>query len=366
MNKYIFLSLIVIFHSCLFAQNKNQATCEEQFELIKEYYEQGRIENLNGTNLEKIIDNRCINTLEKNKKEELFSLLVNANLYLNENEEAVEWMEKLLKNNPEYRIKSDDSNEFKEIYKKMRTSPIFIAGVKLGGNLTSITLLKSFSLDNIPNKDASYNLKANFQVGANFGIPIIKNIDLMAEINLALRSYSYQNTILNYAQTSLDETQTVINIPVYAKIFLGKKYNYYKPFKPFIIAGASANLLLTSSASVSRNDKRINATTLASDNVSVTGPTISTTAIRNPLQISILAGIGLEYKRGRGNFIFDLKYEYGIFNTVIPEKRYTSTELLYKYGHLDNDFILSAFSFTVGYLYPLYNPKPKKGAFDFR
>jgi hypothetical protein len=93
---------------------------------------------------------------------------------------------------------------------------------------------------------------------------------------------------------------------------------------------------------------------------SVEGKAISMKELRNSLTFSVLAGIGVEYKIGLGHLFVELRYQAGLNNMVKSVNRYILQEEIARYGFLDNDYTLSAIMLSLGYNYPLYNPKIQK------
>ena len=59
---------------------------------------------------------------------------------------------------------------------------------------------------------------------------------------------------------------------------------------------------------------------------------------------------------------FDFRYAGGLSNIVDEEGQFSNSNLLYKFGFVDDDKRVNSWMLSVGYVYPLYKPrKIKKG-----
>jgi len=375
-NKMVKWIVSIIFFSFIsfniIAQSTTEnLTCTERLEKAQELYEQGRIEEVEdmlAPCVKTIYDEkpdisprgRRLTTLEK---EEAYRLLINSQLYLNAEKRSEAWMIRLLQNNPEYRLQSDDIQEFINLYKTMKTTPFLILGGRVGANLSLVESTRTYSLDR-PNAEniGTYTAGYGYNIGGIATLPINKFIDLTLEVGLQSNSYQYQNTFFDYSNLSFRETITSLETPLYIKIYLGNKYNFGRIIKPFILGGGNFNLLLQSKAKVERQDQ-VSSTIQRQ----VTGPNVITTPLRQANIFSVLFGAGVEYKNSRGSWFMDFRYVINFNNMVNTQNRYNNPELLFRYGYVDNDFLLNNVRVSVGYLYPFYNPKPKRGKkrYDF-
>ena len=79
--------------------------------------------------------------------------------------------------------------------------------------------------------------------------------------------------------------------------------------------------------------------------------------LRNSLNFSAVGAVGLQYKFGLDYVTFQLRYEQFLRNMVNPTNRYNIPELVYRYGHVDNNFLQGNAAVTVGYYMTIYTPK---------
>jgi hypothetical protein len=72
-----------------------------------------------------------------------------------------------------------------------------------------------------------------------------------------------------------------------------------------------------------------------------------------------VAGAGLKFRVGCDFFFVDFRYTRMFLNNVDLTNRYTNNELVYQYGHIDNDFRMDNFALSIGYTKSFYKPRKK-------
>ena len=335
---------------------KAEKDCAQTLKKAQAAYEEGRINDV-----PTILDD-CLNianddktrkgNFDRNQKMEAYYLLSLTYLYLNEEESAEKILLKLLRLEPEYRLKNNAPSEFKKLYGNFRVRPVLAFGGKAGGNITRFNVTKTFSTNNPQSSVETYTSGLGFQVGGAVELPLNKRLGVFMEMYYSSRYYTLNNQLFGYATTNYEEVQSWIEIPLGVRFNLGDKYNFSGHLKPYIFGGVSTGLLLAANSVVIRRDK-----VSADVQREVTGTSISVSDMRNKLNISALFGAGVELKRGRGYLVFDVRYYMGLSNAINPKKRYSVNELIFKYGHVDNDFKTNNITFSLGYMYPIYKPK---------
>jgi hypothetical protein len=118
----------------------------------------------------------------------------------------------------------------------------------------------------------------------------------------------------------------------------------------FIRAGASVNYIITISGTPSSTINKLPST----------GESTDLKDYRNSLYYSAIAGMGLHYKIPRGFLAIDFRYNFGINNIVISDKRFENTYVLSQYKYQDDDFSLHTFTLSIGYYFSFYTPKKQK------
>jgi len=176
---------------------------------------------------------------------------------------------------------------------------------------------------------------------------------LNLELQLAEHRYSFtdKDTISKLDGNPLNESYTFeenlkkISLPVTAIYEINDGKLLY-----FIRAGASVNYVL----SVSGLPSGIN------NKQPIPGAVTDMKNYRNAFYFNAIAGIGVHYKIPRGFLALDVRYNFGISNLVLSEKRYENTYLYSQFKYLDDDFSLHTFSFSAGYYFSFYSPKKTK------
>lgn len=285
----------------------------------------------------------------RDEKLQAYRLLTISYLYLNEPIEAENALLALLRLNPEYKInESVDPAEFINLYKQFRTHPVYLAGFKLGGNVSFIQLLKNFSLDNTAEAQIFYAPQLSYQGGASLELPLNKRFSFSPEIYVAGKKYMHKTNLFGFENLTFNEAQHRIELPLMLTYNINKKR-----FNPFFNAGFSFDALFSSYSKVRREDNDSSGEVKKE----VTGPNITLNAQRRLINYSAIAGAGFKFKSGRNLITAEVRYKLGMMNMVKKNERYSNTELIYRYGYLDNDIVLNSIVFSLGYIIPVYQPK---------
>nr|WP_271711581.1 porin family protein [Marinigracilibium pacificum] len=223
----------------------------------------------------------------------------------------------------------------------------------LGVNFTRPNVLMNYSLDNPELTDATYRMRAGYQVGLVFEFYLSKKISVQTGPQFNRLSYEYQESKLGFVTENFIENQNRISLPVTFKYeFNGEKY------KPYIRLGAEFSYLMSAEANVERFDSL----NTEDGNRGVRGPSVDLSDQRVSMNWSLIGGAGVRMKDvlGKGYLFVDFRYSYGMWNIVNTENRYNNAELKYDYTHLDDDLKLNNFMLSIGYTVPVYRPKLKK------
>jgi len=170
---------------------------------------------------------------------------------------------------------------------------------------------------------------------------------------------------LLYSVLRFQENQYWIDIP------LMLRYNItFKGVLPYIYAGVAGNFLL--SADVAGIERVTEPETTGGGNVTQAAlkPILLTShvdertnetmgSLRTMANFSFVAGAGVKIRVGRNFLFFDFRYTRMFFNNVDLDNRYNNPDLLYQYGHVDNDFRTDNFALTVGFIKAFYKPRKK-------
>ncbi|MFL5728867.1 MAG: porin family protein [Cytophagaceae bacterium] len=335
------LSVLITFisHSGIFAQN----LCSQTLKKAQKEYDEGRLTEVPG-----VLESCLKGGFTRDQQLQAYRLLILTYLFTDEPELAEQNLLNLLKEDPEYKINPGvDPAEFVTLYNTYNTSAVISIGLTGGANQTRPHLMRTFSTDNSHNK-ATYTPHVGFQGGLSADILIKKAFQVTTGFQIAQKNYEYSNSMFNYTNLNLKESQLWMEMP------LALKYNfgYKKKLVPYIYGGAVGGLFLSSSGKLTRISN-------TGDN-NASGPNVSLTSLRNKINYSALAGAGLKYKLGYGYISLDIKYTVGLKDIANANKRYSNDDLVYFYGYIDSDFKLNNFYVSVGYFKSFYHPKKLK------
>jgi Outer membrane protein beta-barrel domain len=349
-----FLTCFFILSSQIYAQDKQEgeSDCSVKLQEGETAYEDGSLSN-SIVLLEECLKSGGFNTEEKVRAYRLLTIIY---LYKNQDEKASEYMHSLLKLNPEYRLRPNDPSEFVDLYKQYRIRPYLIIGGCAGANMPKLDIGTLYSTDNASNQQMQYTGLLGFQINFNISRPLTNKIEIMLNPTFSVMRYRFEASYFDYLSLTFVESQTRLEAPLVLRYNLKDKYNFnIGGLKPYGFIGATPNYILSASGNAQRVDK-------VSDDQSrsVEGKSIKMTELRNQLTFSAVAGLGIEYKLGLGHLAGQVQYQHAFMNMVNGNNRYLLQNEIAKYGYIDNDYTMGAITFTVGYNYPLYNPKKKK------
>lgn len=387
-------------HSPLYAQRTWDKECETTLDDAKMYYNEGMLETV--VSEDGIKD--CLNrkgALSREKRLEGYRLLTEAYLFKNDIDEADLHFKEVLRLNPLYRVDSTDPTaSFDLIYlaRTYRRKPIISTYAGVGANYSRINVLQWYGTDHASagtNHTSYSNITVGFNGSVGIEVPVWRNFDFAMDVNFALRTYLYVDSLysnailtdareneaitsvgpdqnLRYGEFNFRENQFWIDIPVMARYNFGEK-----KIIPYIYAGANANFLLKAGflgirrTTVEESD--LNAGNQVEEilRIPITdfkekdedGNVYEFASLRNRFNFSVVAGAGVKIRVGRDFIFADARYTRFFFNMVNDENRYSRPNLLYRFNYVDNDFLMDNVSLTVGFMKSFYTPK-KKRAYD--
>jgi hypothetical protein len=339
----------MIFSVPLFAQEEeeNQNICTQVLKNAQKLYDEGKLSPIPS------MLNPCIEQgFTRAEKLSALRLLILTYLFQDEHDLAEQTLLVLLKEDPDYRINEAlDPAEFIYLYNSYRTLPVISIGVIGGVNQTRVSLKQEYSTDNINSSEVSYKPGINIQFGLTADFLIYKNLQANFSVLFSGRKYEMTSgRMFNYTNLHVKETQSWLEAPLTLKYIFGNMR--MKKFLPFIQAGISGNVFLSSRGEFSR-------ISIENDN-DASGPSVKLNDLRKKFNSSAILGGGARYKIGYGYVVLDIRYHLGLGNVVNVENRYSNSELIYYYGYIDNDFKLNNVSISFGYLKSFYKPKKIK------
>ena len=345
------ISMFVLVFMCSMsvqAQNKNKKDsltenrCVQSLRDAEKTYEAGRINEVE-TMLLPCIQNEGFSKFEKMQA---YRLIILSKLFDNREEEADQYFMEMIKTDPEYKVNPvTDPSEFVNLYNSYRTNPIFAIGIKAGMNLTTPNSFVPYGVYNTGGNTGNYKAFMNVQFGFNADVYLNKKFSIGADLLLSLKKYQYKNTLLDYSELTAKETQMWLELPVVLKYTMGQKKARF-----YLQGGGAVSMILSSKSNIIRKESN------TQSNEAI-GPDINMRSMRNTFNYSLVGGAGVRYKAGYGYVVLDVKYMYGLNNISNTNQKYSSSELIYKYGYIDNNFTLNSLMFSVGYYKSFYKPK---------
>ena len=138
-------------------------------------------------------NNNLKNNLEGSDRVKAYRLIVLSYIYSDETSKAIDYMEKMLKEDPEYILKPEDTQDFIHIYDLFKARPIISIGPIGGINVLQVSLLENFGIDNSNIRNQKYTNNTGFQGGISMEFPIrlIDKIDLSMVFNPQYSSYIF-------------------------------------------------------------------------------------------------------------------------------------------------------------------------------
>ena len=263
----------------------------------------------------------------------------------------------LLKADPEYIANSAvDPIDVVFLSKKFTTTPVFTPHLRAGINTSFISLIHK-AATNSNGVVTSYHLKP----GWNFGGGLDWNISerLALSLDALISRYTINSTSKKiYRRDELDNITklTWLDLPLYIKY-----QDSEGKFRPYGYAGWAFHLRLSANASLSNINKE---SPLNPGSIGLQFPTVGADIPLNSRQYalnqSLIFGGGMKYKWGKNYLFADLRLHLGFTNITNPEKNISfENKDLTGNGFVSNLYRVNSLNLTVGYVFPVYNPRKK-------
>jgi hypothetical protein len=336
---------LLIFFLCLFALGflGAQEDCSTILSKAQKSYDAGVIEQI-----PKMLQSCIESGFTREEKTQAYKLIIMSYLFDNNTKMAEAAMLDFLRRYPEYEIQPSDQAEFVQLFNNYRTLPVASFGITLGTNISNISVIRLY---NNPKFKGDYSVSGfSYQLGFSYRHYLFDKFDINAELYYLQRSYQYScDSVTAGNKINFTETQQKIELPltiVYFPYVFGK-------FTPYARAGVNLGFLLNASASDTRQE--LNSSKAFTDaNVSVANK-------RNKFQVMLVLGAGICYNIKHSNIFFDIRYNIGLENQVVPGKRNDLNDLglALRGYYTDNDFRISNLLFSIGYNYKFYKPEKR-------
>lgn len=325
-----------------------QTSCAQNLRLARATYEQGRLREV------PTYVQTCIQNGSSQEKVEAYKLLCLAYIYLEEPELADQAMLNILETDHYFTVSpASDPAEFVALYNSFRTDPVYRLGIKLGANSTQPNV-ESY----VPANDghSEYSPGISFQAGFGLEIPLRRNFTFAPEINLVLKNFKYDNTVTYLEEISGEarefhttglERHTWISVP------LAVQYRVLKSrLNPYISLGVSTDMLLGAENTFLRTKQEAS---------SLEEQTVNLKSNRAKINLSAIASLGGKLRVTSGFAVAEIRYSHGLSRVNSTADVYSLFDKTFpSSGYVDGIFKLNSLSFTVGYMYNIFNPKKIK------
>lgn len=351
MRKIPAIALVILsfYAGELFAQSE----CTQKLRTARATYEQGRLHELPN-----LLEGCLASGFSESEKVEAYKLLIQTYIYLEEPDSADLHMINLLNEDHFFQVnEAIDPVEFKSLYKKFRSDPVYRFGARVGMNFSHINVLKNYFIWANSQGKGDYKTNAGIQFGLLLekDLPYLQN-KLTFNPELFYSSYSFvysnpdplstdQNKVGKLEHT-LSQSRAQANFLFQYRI--EKELSLADQFTPYVAFGPSVAYTLTSGFDG-----------VTSVGTEITGSELDTRVNYKPMIISLLASAGLKLKLGEIYLTADVRYQYGLMNVVNAGNRLTwnaETDELKRFGYIDNDFTLSQTMFNIGIIIPHFHP----------
>jgi hypothetical protein len=244
----------------------------------------------------------------------------------------------LLKEFPDFKPVAIDLVEFQYIFNSFSVRRTLDLGVSIGPAWTSGRIIEPFS----PFSD-KFTYRANgpgLFVAAYIDIPVNTLLSINTEPGYLLAKYEihYEDAINGIYNIEQSETNSLIQLPVYAKVtFLESKMQLYAKagFMLGYMTGAKTQSNINTQPSIQRDHMDY----------------------RNRLYYFLGGGVGIKINFKRTYFFTEVDYHVSL-NKTLKEgtNRYDQTNL-WTQGWIDSDFGLNSLSIRVGMAWSIYTIK---------
>lgn len=346
--KRLALAFLLIGVLTLHHAHGQQTSCAQNIRLARATYEQGRLHEV------PTYVQSCIQNGSTQEKVEAYKLLCLSYIYLEEPVLADQAMLNILRTDHYFTVDpASDPAEFVALYRTFRTDPIYRFGAKIGANATQPNVISY-----VPANDgqSEYSPGISFLAGIGVEVPLRKNLTFAPEVNLILKNFKYDNTVTYTEEVSGEprefhttgtERHTWLSIP------FSVQYQVLKSrLNPYVSLGVSTDVLVSAQNTFLRTKQEAS---------SLEEQTVNLKSSRANINISAIASVGGKLKVTGGFAVAEIRYSHGLSKVNNTEDVYSIFDKTFPTGgYVDGVFKLNSLSFTVGYMYNIFNPKKIK------
>lgn len=297
-------------------------------------------------------------------KVRVYELLTQVYLLMDDPAKAEESYLKLLDADPEF-IATPEKDPIDVVYlsKKFTTTPIFTPHFRIGGNLSTQSLISEVSTSGASNIARKNTALPGWTGGGGLEWNVTERFGVGAEILVSYKSFKTRRSFINDDDfLNTVQKQNWVDVPVYLRYG-----DHLGTFRPYAYIGYALNILWRNKLQQSYVD----VTPGEGTQQSVEGPDENVLFKRNIFNRSLVMGAGIKYKVGKNFITMDARYMAGhtnitrkdrvYYNDAISKsgnaKDYLLDEMITRYSNAPDFFRVNNWSFSMGYVMPLYHPR---------
>lgn len=340
-----FLLLVILLFTCFsnsFGQNKLEklqntaAKMLEDHNTILELYQEGRPDSVLRVMDKYIKKPRLFLHVNKGLRTSFYRIIAHSYILLDSLDKAEIYVKKMMAY--DYIRQDDDLQPYKDLLAKFYTIPKLSIGMRAGVNVTTIDLIKEFSIFEFNGGQkiqGQYEFGLGFHLGTMISYALTKHLTVSIEPSITQHEFKYTATLaalkIDYAYK---QKLMYVDLPVIAK------YNFLVAHKyvPYLQAGVGYRQLFTATRKVETSN--IDASSLFSKG-----------------NIGVILGGGFSWKTSKYTLNIDGRYKYNLNKINNSANRYLNDNLsdifIYKFYDVGDDISLNNFQVSLGVTYHL-------------
>ena len=282
--------------------------------------------------------------IESEYKWEAYRLMTLNNFYLDSLKQTKKNLRRMIRLNPYY-VPSipKDPSDFVLYYKNHKIQGKAI-GFKAGSNFSLAQVLlfhpANGSIDTSINS-LQYESQAGFHLGLIGELRASTKIWYTQEIQINSRSVSLADPAFPGTLSNYKETQRFLEIPMSFRFEFGQSQ-----LIPYFRMGICPSYMASSKVKLSTN---------------INSPvTFNFLSSRNRFQLDPMVGLGINLRTTGGVYALETRYRQGLFNVVLPDKRFSSQYAIFNFLFSDNDFLMSSIELSLSFTRSHFGLKEKK------
>jgi hypothetical protein len=363
-QRILFFFLLSIGYQTLTAQDV--AGCTYLLEDAKEAYGAGMVELIPDLLLP------CLGEdgLKGGPRREAYKLVINSYLFDHMPQEAEQLMARFVDEYPSYRAGDTDPAEFVLLLNTQLLSKgidpedveEYVAesdtvrqrtrrpkrekvlgveghslGFQVGANGTLPQVIERYSLGNPGQDQGHFGILPGFQLGATINFLISERFDISSALLFNQTRFKYTGSPLSFTTYTYKESGSYFQLPV---SLVWKLNPESQGLSYYVRGGFVGEYLLAAKGQGTRTDS-------PSGNEFVAEKT-DVSALRQQINLSAMAGVGLRYPLNRSFFFAEARFTYGILKANKAENRYQNTDLNWTLYYIDSDFRKHQISLCAG------------------